>query len=137
MGVGSIGSPAKGFNDARELHMFRGKADLIGPETGKSIGTFTERGEHGGKAETHVHLSSPITLTGTARLQIFSSIKDEAVLTVDTNGAAERVIHEFGGESALGLLPDQEAISLVRSPGGDLGSLLEVLGQGTIHREHH
>jgi hypothetical protein len=46
-------------------------------------------------------------------------------------------VHEFSGTSSLGCLPDKTDITLTRSPGGPLGTLLIVLGKGTIHKEHH
>ena len=42
-------------------------------------------------------------------------------------------ICEFHGTSAVGCIPDGTRISLVKSPGGDLGTLLIVLATGTVN----
>jgi hypothetical protein len=117
--------------------MFRGKAELDDPENNARVATFTEMCEHDGAAKAKVVLRSPITISGTDRLAIYSTIKDEEVIVVTAKDGASTEIHEFGGESSLGCLPDATGVSLTKSPGGDLGTLLVVLGKGTIHKEHH
>ena len=43
-------------------------------------------------------------------------------------------ICEFHGTSAIGCIPEGGDLTLVRSPGGPLGTLLVVLGKGTVAR---
>jgi hypothetical protein len=111
--------------------MFKGKAELTDPETGKVVATFTEHGD-----KMKVVLKDPIALTGTTRLAIFSTIKDQEVISVAATGQ-DTEVHEFHGISSLGVLADNSDISLTRSPGGPLGTLLIVLGKGTIHEERY
>jgi hypothetical protein len=56
---------------------------------------------------------------------------------VTANGGASSAIHEFEGTSSLGCLADKSDITLTRSPGGPLGTLLVVVGKGTIHEERY
>jgi hypothetical protein len=116
--------------------MFKGKADLNDPETNARMATFTETCEHDA-ARAKVVLEKPITLSGTERLAIYSTIKNQEVIVVTAKDGAATEVREFGGESSLGCLADKTDISLTRSPGGPLGTLLVVLGKGTIHKEHH
>jgi len=83
-----------------------------------------------------VVLKQPITLTGTDRLAIYSTIEDQEVIFAVAQNGGPTEIREFEGKSSLGCLPDHSEISLTKSPGGPLGTLLVVLGQGTIHKEH-
>lgn len=112
--------------------MFRGKAELLDPETGKAVATFTEDGQ-----EMKVVLKHPQTLSGTTRLAIYSTEKDEELIAISAAGGAGKTVHEFHGTSSLGSLSNGAEISLTRSPGGELGTLLEVLGTGTVHEERH
>jgi hypothetical protein len=59
------------------------------------------------------------------------------VIGVAAENGGPTEIREFHGKSGVGCLPEKTEISLTRSPGGDLSTLLVVLGKGTIHREHH
>jgi hypothetical protein len=68
---------------------------------------------------------------------IFSTVKDQEVIAVTANGGASTAIHEFEGTSSLGCLADNSDITLTRSPGGPLGTLLVVVGKGTIHEERY
>ena len=112
--------------------MSRARASFINPETGQIVGAFFEDCRPDGTALARVRLSAAQTLTGTAQLEVFSTIKDQAVIAVGTDGVAQREIHEFEGTSSLGCLPEDTGVSLVRTPGGDLGTLLIVLGNGTV-----
>ncbi|HVY14680.1 MAG TPA: hypothetical protein VHB27_05600 [Rhodopila sp.] len=112
--------------------MFRGKAELIDPETGKAVATFTEEGQ-----EMKVVLKHPQTISGTTRLAIYGTEKDEELIAIAAEGGDETTVREFHGPSPLGSLTNGAEISLTRSPGGKLGSLLEVLGKGTVHQEKH
>jgi hypothetical protein len=116
--------------------MFKGKAELNDPEKNSSVATFTETCEHDA-ALMKVVLEKPITLNGTERLAIYSTIKNQEVIAVAAKDGAATKVHEFSGESSLGCLPDKMDITLTKSPGGPLGTLLVVLGKGTIHKEHH
>jgi hypothetical protein len=115
--------------------MFRGKAELISPETGNAVGTFTESCEAEGSATARVVLKHAVELKDTERLEVFGTVKDVPVISVGAKDPAGSKIYEFGGKSAIGCLPDKTEISLVKTPGGKLGTLLVVLGTGTIH--HH
>ena len=114
--------------------MFKGKAELVDPEKNTPVATFTETCQSDGTAKMKVVLKASITISGTERLAIFSTIKDQEVIAVTANGAA---IHEFEGTSSLGCLADKSDITLTRSPGGPLGTLLVVIGMGTIHEERY
>jgi len=116
--------------------MFKGKADLDDPETNAFVATFTETCERGG-ARAKVVLRTAMTLTGTERLAIYSTIKNEEVIAVTAKEGGTMEVREFSGTSSLGCLPDKTDITLTRSPSGPLGTLLIVLGKGTIHKEHH
>ena len=63
--------------------------------------------------------------------------KNEEVIFVIAQDGASTEIHDFEGTSSLGCLADKSDITLTRSPGGPLGTLLVVLGKGTIHGEHY
>jgi hypothetical protein len=126
----SSGQPQK------EKAMFKGKAELTDPETGSFVATFTETCEHDA-ARAKIVLEKPVTLSGTERLAVYSTIKDQEVIGVTAKDGETKVVHEFSGESSLGCLPDKTDITLTRSPGGPLGTLLIVLGKSTIHKEHH
>ena len=117
--------------------MFKGKAELVDAEKNTPVATFTETCESDGTAKMKVVLKEPITISGTGWLGIFSTIKDQAVIAVTANGGASTVVHEFEGTSSLGCLGDKSEIALTRSPGGPLGTLLIVVGKGTIHEERY
>lgn len=114
-----------------------GKAELHDPETNAPVATFSERCSANGSAKAKVVLRHPMTLSGTERLAIFSNIKDQEIIAVTAKNGETTTIHEFDGESSLGCLPHNTQVSLTRSPGGPLGTLLIVLARGTIHNEHH
>jgi hypothetical protein len=112
------------------------KAELDNPETNTPVATFTETCHDDGTATMKVVLKSPITISGTERLAIYSTIKnknEEVIFVIAKNGASTE-IHDFEGTSSLCCLADK---TLTRSPGGPLGTLLVVLGKGTIHEEHY
>ena len=112
--------------------MFRGRAELVNPETGKTIATFTESCETEGSATAKVVLKHTIELKDAERLEVFGTAKDVPVISVGARDPAGSEIHEFSGKSAIDCLPDKMEISLVKTPGGRLGTLLIVLGTGTI-----
>jgi hypothetical protein len=112
--------------------MFKGKAELRDPESGAIVAIFTENGE-----KMKVVLRQPVTLSGTTRLAIFGTTADAEIISVAAVDGQDTVIREFHGESSIGSLADRSEISLIRSPGGQLGTLLIVLGKGEIHHESH
>ncbi len=112
--------------------MFKGKAELTDPETGKLVATFTEEGDH-----MKVVMKHPETISGTTRLAVYSTVKDQELISVEAENGQDTKIHEFHGVSSLGPLSDKAQISLTRSPGGPLGTLLVVLARGIVHHEHH
>jgi hypothetical protein len=113
--------------------MFRGRAELVDPEKNTKVATFTETCRGDGTAEMRVDLETPLTISGTERLAIYSTVKNEEVIAVTASGGAATEVREFKGTSSLGCLADKSDITLTRSPGGPLGTLLVVLGKGTIH----
>ena len=115
--------------------MFRGKAELVNPEIGGTVATFTESCNSEGSATAKVVLKHAIELRDNERLEIFGTVKDVPVISVGATDAAGSKIYEFSAKSAVGCLPDKMEISLLKTPGGRLGTLLVVLGTGTIH--HH
>jgi hypothetical protein len=64
-------------------------------------------------------------------------IKNEEVISVTAKDGASTEIRDFEGTSSLGGLADESDITLTRSPGGPLGTLLVVLAKGTIHEERY
>jgi hypothetical protein len=112
--------------------MFKGKAELIDPETGSPVATFTESCEAEGSATAKVVLKHAVELKDTERLEVFGTVNDVPVISVGARDPAGSDIYEFSGKSAIGCLPDKTEISLVKTPGGKLGTLLVVLGTGTI-----
>jgi hypothetical protein len=116
--------------------MFKGRAELVDPEKGNVVATFNETCHDNGTAAATVRLREPITLRGTQRLEIFGTVTDQPMISVGASDPAGTEIYEFHGTSAIGCIPDETDVSLVRTPGGELGTLLVVLGKVTIHRSH-
>jgi hypothetical protein len=117
--------------------MFKGKAELHDPETKEPVAVFTEKCEHHDRVHAKLVLRNPMTISGTERLAIYSTVKDQEVIAVAAMDGNQTEIREFAGESSLGCLAAGSGVSLTKSPGGDLGTLLVVLGTGTIHDDHH
>ena len=117
--------------------MFKGKAELVDPEKNTPVATFTEECQDDGTAKMKVVLKTPIVLSGTERLAIYSTIKNQEVISATRIGETTTQVPEFQGTSSLGCLADNSDITLTRSPGGPLGTLLVVLGKGTIHEERY
>jgi hypothetical protein len=116
--------------------MFKGRAELVDPEKGNVVATFNETCHDNGTAAATVRLREPITLQGTQRLEIFGTVTDQPMISVGASDPAGTEIYEFHGTSAIGCIADETDVSLVKTPGGELGILLVVLGKGTIHRSH-
>jgi hypothetical protein len=113
--------------------MFRGKAELV-DENGAVVATFNETCHDYGTFAT-VRLRAPLapfTLKGTEVLAIYATGISQPVISVAASDPEGTEICEFHGTSAIGCVSNGTGIALVRSPGGDLGSLLIVLARGTI-----
>jgi hypothetical protein len=114
--------------------MTRRKAELK-DGNGLVVATFNETCHDYGSTVATVRLRAPLapqTLTGTELLELFAQGNSQPVLSVEASDPAGTEIKEFHGRSAIGCLAVGTKISLVRSPGGDLGTLLIVLASGTI-----
>jgi len=116
--------------------MFKGKADLIDPETKAIAGVFNETEGDDGTTRATVRLTKPIVLEGTQRLEVFGTVTDQPMISVGASDPDGTEIHEFHGASTIGPIANHAGVSLVRTPGGDLGTLLVVIGNGTVHRSH-
>ena len=114
--------------------MFKGTAELTDPEKGNVVATFTETCFDVGTAAATVRLRTPITISGTELLEIVGTVTPTPMISVGASDPDGTVIWEFHGKSAIGCIPDGGHLTLVRSPGGPLGTLLVVLGKGTVHR---
>src|SRR5215469_10397912 len=75
--------------------MFKGKAELVDPEKDTQVATFTEICQSEGAAKMRVVLKTPMIISGTERLAIYSTIKDQEVIAVTADGGASTEIHEF------------------------------------------
>jgi len=116
--------------------MSKHRAELSN-EQGTVVATFNETCHEWGGTFATVRLRAPLapfTLQGTESLDIFAKGSSQPVISVQTSDPAGTEIHEFHGRSALGCLPDGTQISLVKSPGGDLNTLLIVLASGTVKK---
>ena len=113
--------------------MFKGKAELTDPEKGDVVATFTETCYDDGTSVATVRLRTPITLQGTELLEIVGTVGPTPMISVGASDPAGTEIREFHGKSAIGCIPDGADLTLVKSPGGLLGTLLVVLGKGTVH----
>ena len=114
--------------------MFKGKAELIDPESGDVVASFHETCHHDGAAAATVRLRTPITLQGTELLAIVGTETSTPMITVGASDPDGIEICEFHGNSAIGCIPDGANLTLVRTPGGPLGTLLIVIGKGTVHQ---
>jgi len=116
--------------------MFRRRAELV-REDGTVVATFNETCHDRGITLATVRLRSPMTLSGTQTLALFAQGVGEAVISVAASDPDGTEIREFHGTSAAGCVPKGTQVALVRSPGGDLGTLLIVLGTGTVESQEH
>jgi hypothetical protein len=115
-----------------------GKADLV-DEQGNVVATFNETCHHYGITVVTVRLRAPlapVTLQGTESLAIFAKGVSRPVISVEASDPTGTEIREFHGTSGIGCVPDGTGIALVKSPGGDLGTLLIVLATGTLGSQH-
>jgi hypothetical protein len=115
--------------------MFKGRAELV-DGNGAVVATFNETCHDYGTNVTTVRLRAPLapfTLKGTEFLAIFAKGISQPVISVEASDPAGAEICEFHGTSAIGCVLDGTRVSLVKSPGGDLGTLLIVLASGTVN----
>ena len=119
--------------------MFRGKAHLDDPQSGRPVATFIETRESDGTVIATVHLRYPITLRGRERLAIISSIDDREVIVALARNGEPTELHHFDGASGLGCLPAGTAVTLIKSLGGPPPSGMPrmVLGRGVVQQERH
>lgn len=118
--------------------MIKGKADLT-DEQGNVVATFNETCHHHGVTVATVRLRAPLaplTLQGTELLAIYAKGISQPVISVEASDPAGTEIREFHGSSAIGCVSDGTGVALVKSPGGDLGTLLIVLATGTVSAPH-
>jgi hypothetical protein len=116
-----------------EEHMFRGIAELRN-EHGK-VGVLTELCEDAGMTRLRVIFEPPIILEDTAFI-VVSSPSGELFFAAAIDDGPTKV-HELHGKSPVGCLGVGTTIQLLRSPGGLLSTLLEVIASGAIHERHH
>jgi hypothetical protein len=72
-------------------------------------------------------------LQGTENLGIFAKGISQPVVSVEASDPTGTEICEFHGTRVIGCVPDGTGVALVKSPGGDLGTLLIVLATGTVN----
>ena len=105
-------------------------AVLVDPSNHNYVGTVVEDCRRGQNLVT-VFLNPTRKISGTEELGIEPANTPTFVIGVSAQGGVLR-LHSFGGISALGCLPSGTTVMLVFSPGGDLQTLLTVVGKGTI-----
>ena len=108
---------------------------VLPTETDERVAIFTETCEDDVFSHARAILEPPITLSGTEFLAVFGG--PGGVISVGAESGGPTEIREFHGKSGVACLPENAEVSLAKSPGGDLSTLLVVLGRGTIHQEHH
>jgi hypothetical protein len=115
--------------------MFKGRAELV-DGNGSVVAIFDETCHDYGATVVTVKLRgslSPFKLQGTENLAIFAKAISQPVIFVEASDPAGTEINEFHGRSATGCVADNTEVTLIKSPGGDLSTLLIVLGKGTVH----
>jgi hypothetical protein len=114
--------------------MVKRKADLV-DNKGAVVAVFNETCHDYGSTVATVRLREPLApfaLQGTESLALFAKGSSQAVIFVEATDPAGTEIREFHGRSGIGCVPDGTGVSLVKSPGGDLSTLLIVLATGTV-----
>jgi hypothetical protein len=114
--------------------MFKGRAELV-DQNGVVVATFNETCHDYGTTFATVRLRAPLapfTLQGTEFLALFAKGISQPVISVEASDPAGTEICEFHGKSAIGCVSNGTGVALVKSPGGDLGTLLVVLATGTV-----
>jgi hypothetical protein len=118
--------------------MFKGGAELV-DGNGSVVAVFNETCHDHGATVVTVKLRgslAPFNLQGTESLAIFAKAMSQPVIFVEASDPAGIEIYEFHGRSASGCVSDNTEVALVKNPGGDLSTLLIILGTGTVHRHH-
>lgn len=113
--------------------MFRGIAELRN-EHG-TVGLLTELCEEAGITRLRVVFEPPIILEDTAFIVVSSPSGELLFASAIDDGPTK--VHELHGKSSFGCLAVGTTIQLLRSPGGLLSTLLEVIASGIIHERHH
>jgi hypothetical protein len=116
--------------------MIKRRADLVSAD-GSTVAKFNETCHEYGVTVATVRLGSPYTLKGTESLALYAQAIAQPVISVTASDPAGTEICEFHGTSAVGCVPDGTGVALVKSPGGDLGTLLIFIGTGTVHSQAH
>ena len=115
--------------------MVKRRTDLTNAD-GAVVAVFNETCHDYGTTVVTVKLRPPLapfTLAGTESLALYARGIFQPVISVAASDPAGTEICEFHGTSAVGCVPDGTGIALVKSPGGDLGTLLIVLATGTVN----
>jgi len=115
--------------------MTKRRAELAN-EQGNVVAAFNETCHDWGMTFATVRLRAPLapfTLQGTESLEVFAKGIAQPVISVHASDPEGTDIREFHGRSAIGCLPAGTQISLVKSPGGDLSTLLIVVATGTVN----
>src|SRR5580700_926215 len=115
--------------------MFKSRAELI-DGSGFVVATFNETCHDHGTTVATARLRAPLApfkLQGTETLAIFAKGISQPVISVEASDPAGTDICEFHGTSLIGCVPDGTGVTLVKSPGGNLGTLLIVLASGTVN----
>jgi len=102
---------------------------------GEIIATLNEFCRHYGTSALNVRFHGPFapqTLKGTELLEIFVKGNSQPALSIEASDPDGTEVREFHGRSAIGRIADGAELALVKSPGGDLGTLLIVLANGTL-----
>ena len=118
--------------------MLKRRAEIFNEENVK-IATFIETCHEYRGAIVTVRLHPPLApfnLAGTEVLALFAQGAGEAVIFVEASDPSGIEISEFHGKSAIGCVADGTNVTLVKSPGGDLSTLLIILGRGTVKPAH-
>jgi hypothetical protein len=114
--------------------MFKRTAELV-DDKGVVVAAFNETCHDYRSSVATVRLRAPLApflLQGTESLAIFAKGSSSPVISVEASDPAGTEIREFHGITAVGCIPEGTGISLVKNPGGDLSTLLIVLGTGTV-----
>jgi hypothetical protein len=115
--------------------MFIGKANLTDPENAAHVATFYEECETPHQVIVTLSINPAIRLESGQSLEVFAVGNATPVTSLHYSGTGHKSVTGFSGKSTAGCLPVGTEVSLVRNLGGPLGTLLVVLGQGTIHEE--
>jgi hypothetical protein len=116
--------------------MLKHKAELV-DASGAVVATFNETCHPHGTTVATVRLHAPLapfSLKGTESLALFAKAIAQPVISVEASDPAGTEIREFHGTSAAGCVADGTEVTLIHSPGGDLGTLLIIIASGTVKK---